>query len=157
MAKKSSKSSKKSEKKESKKSSKKVKNIYFGEDSAFRAVKDVGKEGVDSRSELIKIAAAQLADLEDLMTKDHSGRLKKWTHKTWGGRTYILWRLFYKLKREGKVSEKDAEKLRMITKSGHKIMEIKDEKKRVQAIKAVLRRVGLKPSEIKSLLEKTNK
>jgi len=151
--KKSSKSSKKLEKKESKR----VKNIYFGEDSAFKAVKDVGKEGVDSSKELIKIAAAQLADLEDLKTKDHSGREKKWSHKTWGGRSYILWRLFYKLKKEGKVTEKDAEKLRMITKSGHKIMEIKDEKKRVQAIKAVLRRVGLKPSEIKSLLEKTNK
>jgi len=161
--KKSSKSSKKSEKK----GKARYKNIYFGEDSVFKAVKDVGRPGVNTWDELLHIAASQLADLEDLKTKDHDGRVKIWVHTpkeareknavSWGGRSFILWQVFKRLKAKGKVGKEEAKKLAMITRSGHRIMEIKDREKRVRAIKAVLKRVGLKESEIKNLLETTNK
>jgi len=136
-------------------------HIYFeskkpGRDSVFGAVEDAGKKGVDSKKELFLIAGAQLADLADAKTKDHAGKTKKWTHKTWGGRSYILWKLFYKLKKEGKVKDSDAKKLKMITSGGHKIMEIKDKAERVKRIKQILKKVGLKDSEIRRLIEKTN-
>jgi len=144
-----------------KKEGKEKEHIYFeskkpGRDSVFGAVEDVGRKGVDTKEELFMIAGAQLADLGDLKTKDHSGKSKKWSHKLWGGRSYILWKLFYKLKKEGKVKDSDAKKLKMITSAGHKIMEIKDKAERVKRIKQVLKKAGLKDSEIKKLLEKTN-
>ena len=137
------------------------KHIYFeakggGIDSVFQAVPDIGRKGVNTKKELFMIAAAQLADLGDLKTKDHHGKTEKWTHRLWGGRSYVIWKLFYMLRGKGKVKESDAKKLRMILNSGHKIMEIRSKEQRIKRIKQVLKKAGFKDSEIKELLEKTN-
>jgi len=134
--------------------------VYFGKNSHFHAVEDIGAPGVNTPEELLNIAAAQLADLEDLRTVDNkTGRMKKWSHKTWGGRSYILWKLFYRLK--SKLSKREAQELakdlRAITSAGHKIMEIKSREKRMERIKQVLRKVGFSDKQISELLKSTNK
>ena len=137
------------------------KHIYFearggGADSVFKAVPDIGRKGVNTGKELMMIAGAQLADLADLKTKDHHGKTRKWTHRLWGGRSYVIWRLFYALKGKGKVKQSDAKKLRMILNSGHRIMEIKPRQERVKRIKQVLRKAGFSDREINELLKSTN-
>jgi len=141
---------------------KKYKNIYFeprggGKESAFEAVRDAGRRGVDSWRELKLIAAAQLADLVDLKTKDHSGKLKRFTPRTWAGRSKILWLLFYRLKRAGKIhSERAEEHLKIITGAYSYVASAKTARERRERIREVLRRVGLKPGTISRLLSKTN-
>jgi len=141
---------------------KRYKNIYFepkggGRESAFGAVKDIGRRGVDSWRELKLIAAAQLADLADMKTMDHNGRLRRFTPRVWVGRSKILWLLFYRLKRAGKVHSKLAEEhLKMITGAYSYIASAKTARERKERIREVLKRVGLKPREISRLLSKTN-
>ncbi len=154
------------------KSSKNPPKVYFGKDSHYQAVRDIGKKGVDTPKELLEIAAAQLADLADLKTIDNdTGKLVKWVHSPrelkkhkegvpWSGRVYVLWRLFYHLKSMGKLKGKKekevAKKIKMISTAGHKIMEIRSKEQRIKRIKQVLKKAGFKDSEIKELLEKTN-
>ncbi len=77
----------------------KYKRVYFGEDSVFKAVKDIGKPGVNTRKEFVKLCLSQLADLADLKTKDKkTGRTIKWTKQLWARRTFIL-RQLNKIKR----------------------------------------------------------
>ena len=127
-------------------------------DSVYNVVRDVKHPGVDTSQELLKIAGAQLADLADMKTVDHSGKHVKWTKKKWAGRSYILWRLFGRLKND--MSKKEAErtekKLRMITKSGIKVMELKTREVRERRIRQILRKVGFSNREINELLRKTN-
>jgi len=141
---------------------KRYKNIYFEpsgdrRESAFGAVKDLGRRGVDSWRELKLVAAAQLADLADLKTKDHNGKVRRFTPRTWAGRSKILWLLFYRLKRAGKVhSERAEEQLRLITGAYGYVASAKTARERRERIREVLRRVGLKPGTISRLLSKTN-
>ena len=74
------------------------KRIYFGKDSVFQAVKDTGKPGLSSRKEFIRLVLAQLADVADFKTKDHSGKTVKWTLRLWNGRMALL-RLLNKRKK----------------------------------------------------------
>ena len=73
-------------------------HIYFeskkpGRDSVYMAVPDIGKPGVRSSREVKLLAYAQLADLLDGYTRDHHGRRKRFTAKTWAGRLLVLRRL----------------------------------------------------------------
>ena len=73
-------------------------HIYFeskrkGRDSVFQAVKDTGSPGVRSAQEVKMLVAALLADLADLKTRDHRGRVKRFTPGTWTGRMRVLSRL----------------------------------------------------------------
>ena len=153
------------------------KHIYFeskapGRDSVFAAVKDIGKKGVNTPEELLHIAGAQLADLADLKTKDHKGKVKKWVHSpkeakgrddvvSWGGRVHVLWQVFRYLKEKGKLrgkKEKEVARIiRMIGNSGHRIMEIKSRSERVKRIKQVLKKAGFTDKQISELLKSTNK
>lgn len=146
-----------------KSSPKSKRHIYFNRkgvkhDSVYNVVKDVRKPGVDSSSELLKIAGAQLADLADMKTYNHSGKPVKWTKKKWAGRSYILWRLFGRLKNDmsRKEAEKTEKKLKLITKSGSKVMNLKTREARERRIRQVLKRVGFSNREINELLKKTN-
>ncbi len=68
-------------------------HIYFGKDSVFKAVKDIGKPGVNTRKEFVELCMAQLADLADLKTKTKNGRTVRWTKQLWARRTFILRRV----------------------------------------------------------------
>jgi len=79
------------------------KHIYFeskapGRDSVFQAVKDIGRTGVNTRKEFVRLILSQLADIIDYKTKDHHGRTIKWTIKLWNGRMGVL-RLINKKKK----------------------------------------------------------
>ena len=67
-------------------------NVYFGPRSLTKAVKDVGRPGVHTAKEVCALAVAQLLDFIDGYTVDaRTGRRKRFTWKTWLGRTKILY------------------------------------------------------------------
>ena len=77
---------------------KRYKHIYFesktpGRDSVFQAVRDIGKKGVNTRKEFIRLCLAQLSDLADYKTKDHNGNTISFTKQLWVRRTFVLRRL----------------------------------------------------------------
>ena len=73
---------------------KRYKRVYFGEGSVFKAVKDIGKPGVNTRKEFVELCLSQLADLADLKTKDKkTGRTIRWTKQVWAKRAFVLRRL----------------------------------------------------------------
>jgi len=145
------------------------KNIYFGKNSYFKAVRDVGRKGVDTPRELLLIASSQLCDLVDLQTISRRGRREPWVLSPrerrkgkgvpWTGRTLVLWRLYSRISK--KLSKREAQdlkkKLRLICETGKKILLSKPKmRERIKIIKETLRKIGLSRSEISRLLKKTN-
>lgn len=130
-------------------------HIYFeakipkSRDSVYAAVYDIGKPGVNSAKEVKLIAAAQLADLADGKTVDHSGRVKKFSGRTWVGRLRILYLL---AKRYGGKSA-----VKIVAKYGSKALKVKSPKERRKIVVEGLKRLGLSPPTIRRLLRKTNK
>jgi len=56
-------------------------HIYFGEKSAFKAVRDTGKPGLNTRREFTHLVFVQLLDIYDKKTRDHYNRKIKFTLK----------------------------------------------------------------------------
>ncbi len=74
---------------------KKYRHIYFeskkpGRDSVFQAVKDVGRKGLNTRKEFVRLCMSQLADLADLKTKNKQGQVIPFTLQLWSQRCFIL-------------------------------------------------------------------
>ncbi len=70
-------------------------HIYFeskapGRDSVFVAVDDIGVPGMRTKKELVATAISLALDYLDGKTKDHRGRVIRFTKKKWAGRLGIL-------------------------------------------------------------------
>jgi len=130
------------------------KHIYFEakvpktRDSVYEAVHDVGTPGVNSPKEVKLIAAAQLADLADKKTRDHHGEKIPFTSRTWQGRMLVLRRL------SKKVGGKRA--VEVVDKYGKAALKAPSKAERLAVIKQGLKKLGLKPKQIKVLIKKTN-
>lgn len=59
------------------KPSRRKRKVYFGDDSIFKAVKDIGRRGLNTREEFIELVVAQVLDLADLRTRRNTGRPSK--------------------------------------------------------------------------------
>ena len=79
---------------------KRKRKVYFGDDSIFKAVKDIGRKGLNTREEFIELVAAQVLDLADLRTRRNTGRPSRWTLQLWNQRCFVL-RQLNKKKRFG--------------------------------------------------------
>jgi len=97
-------------------SGRKGKNIYFGRNSVFRAVKDIGKPGVRSAKEVRALAVAQFLDWLDGKTKNRQGKTVRFTGRIWAGRMKVLHILASKY--GGKRALQQIEKLKRAVENG---------------------------------------
>ena len=138
-----------------------IRNVYFGRNSYFKAVKDINKSGkCDTREEVLFTALSQLADTIDDKTYDKKKkRIVKWNPKKWMGRCKVL----YNLARRVRLSKRIIDKVKDVGLNVLKNIENAKERKRIvkEAIIEILKDYGFSESKAKrlagKLIKSTNK
>jgi hypothetical protein len=131
--------------------------VYFGDNSVFKAVKDIGRKGLRTRREFVELVAAQVLDLADLETRRNTGRPAKWTLKLWNQRCFVL-RQLNKSKKFGLAGlvKRACSFGRRILKSKHKLPYHKRLKILAEFGRWVAERYGVAPKTLERIMRRVN-